>query len=78
MLIPTCLAAGLLSGGDIIALVPVDDVNFGEELAAGRTGVAPVAADGEVGAEVFAVQGSGVSVGGEIIIVKGNKGSFLH
>ena len=61
MLFPTFLAAGLLSGSDIIVLVPVDEVNFGEELAGGRTDVAPVAADGQLRAPVGAVPRSGVS-----------------
>ena len=72
----TYLAAGFLSGGGVVALVPVDDVNVGEELASGGAGVAPVAASGQVETQVGAFPRSGFSGGGEIVLVKGSKGGF--
>ena len=77
MLISTCLNAGLLSGGGIVVLALVDDVNVGEEFAGGGAGVAPVAASGQVETQVGAFPRSGFSGGGEICIAKGSKGGFL-
>ena len=76
---PTFLAAGLLSGGGIVVLAPVDDVNVGEEFAGGGAGVAPVAASGQVVTKVGAVQRSGLPGGAEIFFAEGNKGHVsLH
>ena len=78
MLIPTSIAAGLLSSCELAILAPVDDVNVGEEVAGGGTAVAPVAAAGQGETQVGAVQRSGVPGGGEVFLGRGSKGGFLQ
>ena len=73
MFLSTFFAAGLLSGGGIVVVAPVDDVNVGEEFAGGGVVVAPVAASGQVVTKVGAVQRSGLPGGAEIFIAEGSK-----